>query len=174
MKIPNSFTKGYLEFGTNGTKCCILGQSPYGMQTKLLSQRSTHEVAWRRQTLVFPGRTVSRRECPSAGAALLHKTMQPPGPSCCVGCVTRHSCGLWLRVVHPSAQACLWEGEIRVRAASTGQVQPGNCLPTSTHIPSSHMESEGHSSCQRPGNGVTIYKTVRWEVSLNEEEEEKS
>lgn len=32
------------------------------------------------------------------------------------------------------------------------------------------MESEDHSSCQSPGNGVAIYKTVCWEVSLNEEE----
>lgn len=54
MKTPNSFTKGYLEFGTNGTRCCILGQLPCGMKTKLLSQRSTQEVAWRRQTLVSP------------------------------------------------------------------------------------------------------------------------
>lgn len=123
----------------------------------------------------LPGGTVSRRECPCAGAALLHESMQAPGPSCCAECVTPHSCGLWLRVAHPSAQACLWEGEIRVRAASTVRVQPGNCL---SHLHSYSIILHGVWGPQQlpwtQEMGVTIYKTVRWEVSLNGEEGKKS
>lgn len=72
-----------------------MGQGPVFLDSRPVACRLSYfhrglHIKWPEEGRHWslPGETVSRRECPCARAALLHETMQAPGPSCCVGCVT--------------------------------------------------------------------------------------